>query len=265
LQGNLTDEVLTISLPLCNYHLLGDRSGYLLVDAGARGQYRMFAAALARQGIRPDQIKLIVVTHAHFDHVGNLHAIQSDCGCPVVAHVKEAEILREGKTVIPPGLDRVGKVLSPIGRRVPWLFGFKPVAGDHVSSDLSLPKEYGFAVTVVPTPGHTVGSVSVVQDTGTACVGDLMTSHWLVGRDLVCHFGDDEGTVYESWRALLRMDVHTFLPAHGNPISAVQIARRLAQRTVASGVPPFPGEGDTGLDGENRPVERGTRFQQTTR
>src|SRR4029077_4952342 len=54
-----------------SFALLGADGGVTLVDAGLRGAPRRLVRRLAAIGTRPDQVRCIVATHAHFDHVGD--------------------------------------------------------------------------------------------------------------------------------------------------------------------------------------------------
>ena len=98
---------LSILLGITNVYLLRGRWGWLLVDAGPRHWHRHLFRRMACWGLQPASIKLIVVTHAHFDHVGSLAAIRSRCGCPVAVHLAEADILRRGQAVVPPSLSLI--------------------------------------------------------------------------------------------------------------------------------------------------------------
>jgi glyoxylase-like metal-dependent hydrolase (beta-lactamase superfamily II) len=93
--------------------------------------------------------------------------------------------------------------------------------------DLSL-ASYGIPGSIVHTPGHTRGSVSVVLDTGEAIVGDLaMNAVPLRFGPGLPVIAEDWPTVLASWRMLLARGVTTVYPAHGKPFPAEVIRRAL--------------------------------------
>jgi glyoxylase-like metal-dependent hydrolase (beta-lactamase superfamily II) len=133
--------------------------------------------------MHPGDVKLIVVTHVHFDHVGSLSAIKAACRCPVVVHAKEYRLLKEAELVFPPGTNLSGKGTSLVANRLrgypPIMRGFKfaPVEAEIVVSGEVALEKFGVAGKIIPTPGHTAGSLSVLLADGEAFVGDLTANY----------------------------------------------------------------------------------------
>lgn len=208
----------------CSY-LLPGQAGYLLIDAGTRGKAAAFRRALSRARIAPRQIRLILVTHVHHDHVGSLKAIQNDCRCPVMVHRAEAGRLSRGEMALPPGMQPLTRGLIALATRHPRLvkrlLRFEPVTPDRVIDgplDLS---PFGFDAQALPTPGHTAGSLSVVTPAGQAFVGDLAINYLPGGRGpFYPPFGDNLQQIRDSWGTLLKMGATTIYPAHGKPFKA---------------------------------------------
>ena len=74
-------------------------SGCLLIDAGFPGEEKKVLDKLKELG-RTD-LKLIYITHAHFDHYGSAAALRRHTGAPIAVHAKDSAALAEGKTSIP--------------------------------------------------------------------------------------------------------------------------------------------------------------------
>ncbi|WP_418605392.1 MBL fold metallo-hydrolase [Georgenia sp. SUBG003] len=73
-----------------NCYLIEDDDGRLtVVDAGLPAFWPLLGAALRELGRRPRDIAALVLTHAHFDHVGVARRLQERLGVPVWAHEKE--------------------------------------------------------------------------------------------------------------------------------------------------------------------------------
>ena len=210
-----------IRLGLCNAYLILGEQGAVLVDTGQAGCASLFFRHLKNKGIRPHDVKLIVITHVHFDHVGNLKVLREHCGCPVAIHAKEAPLLRHGTVVFPRGTNLFGRVASSLGRSLAPLLKFASVEPDLLVSEEPSLERYGVSGIIAPTPGHTAGSLSVLLPDGTACVGDLAANH-LPGRlgPILPPFADNVAELFRSWRHLLDAGANTICPGHGRPFHA---------------------------------------------
>ena len=102
------------------------------------------------------------------------------------------------------------------------LVKFPPAHVDVVLGDdgLSL-ADYGITGRILYTPGHSMGSVSVLLETGDAFVGDLAMNEFPLrlspGLPI---FAEDMQKVKESWKKLLDEGARIIYPAHGKPFSA---------------------------------------------
>jgi len=199
----------------------GDRA--ILVDTGMPGDEQRIVKALRDLGIEPESLSLIVITHAHRDHTGGLAALREMTGAPVAVHDLEAGVLKEGidAPIVPNGL--IARVLVSLIRAP------KPLPG--VTADLTIRepldlRNYGVNGEIVPTPGHTPGSISLVLPNGEAIIGDLVM-RGLSPRPALPLLATSEDEVRESLQELIARGVTRFLAAHGGPFSVSDIERRL--------------------------------------
>ena len=87
---------------------------------------------------------------------------------------------------------------------------------------------YGIPGRVIYTPGHSIGSVSVLLETGDVFVGDLaMNKFPLRFSPGLPIFADDLRQVRQSWELLLNQGAKTVHPAHGKPFAAEIMQRAL--------------------------------------
>ena len=224
-----------IPLGTSNIYLIEDAGALIIVDAGNRHLAKRFFKKLDTYGIRPDQIKLIVITHVHFDHVGSLKAIKDTCQCPVAVHTSEAILLRNGTTVIPGGMNMLGKTLKKLGDHVllavPALFRFPAVEPEILVSDEMPLVDFGLAGKIIYTPGHTRGSLSLLLAGGEAFVGDLAVNYLPFNLSPIFPpFADDPEGLIRSWKMLLEKDAQTIYPGHGRPFSAQILRQKLSSR-----------------------------------
>ena len=149
-------------------------SGVILVDAGMPGQTEQILAALATHGVKPEAIRLILITHGHVDHIGSARALRERTGAPVAIHAGDAAALRgeEDLTESAVPTSRLFGALMRLGARLAPPGPESALEPDIVFDAAWRLDEYGVAGEVIPTPGHSPGSVSVLLDTGEAIIGD---------------------------------------------------------------------------------------------
>jgi glyoxylase-like metal-dependent hydrolase (beta-lactamase superfamily II) len=138
----LIHEVLPVGWLQCNCSILGDPETReaLVLDPG--DEVERVLEVLRRHALN---VRAIVSTHAHIDHVGGLQKLQQATGAPVLMHGDDLELYRHLDEqaawlgVPPPASARVDQLLRE-GDSVHW--------GKYSAS-------------VLHTPGHTPGSVSL--------------------------------------------------------------------------------------------------------
>ncbi|MFF8772525.1 MBL fold metallo-hydrolase [Kitasatospora sp. NPDC015120] len=222
------------------YLLLGRHP--VLVDAGTPGSGRRIVDQVAAHGVDPQDIRLLVVTHGHIDHFGSAAELRRLTGAPIAAHAADLGPYRTGRVrepYLPTG--PMGRLMARNPKLHEHTEPFEPDLLVHGESGLA---DFGVDGRVIPTPGHTAGSVSVLTDDGELVAGDLIANSFMGlirGRPANPPFHDDPLANLASLRAMLDLKPTRLHVGHGTPLDPARAARWAAaeqhrlQRRAARG------------------------------
>lgn len=211
----------TIQMGFDQCYLL-QSDGVIAVDAGAPGKGNNLLKTMAREGIDPKDLQLVVITHGHWDHIGSAKEIKESTGAEIAIHDCEAHWLEESLTPLSPGVTAWGRIFYAMHKKFMPFIKIPAVDVDIRLGDeeFSL-REYGIPGRVIHTPGHSYGSVSVLLDSGQAFVGDAAMNRLPLrltpGLPI---FAVDQVLLKQSWGLLLEEGAREIYPAHGKPFSA---------------------------------------------
>ncbi|WP_396903832.1 MBL fold metallo-hydrolase [Mycolicibacterium phlei] len=222
--SSVTDTVHFAYTDLVNWTLVADQTGVVLIDAGFPGHRDDVLASLRQLGFGPDDLRAILLTHAHVDHLGSAIWFAKNHGTPVYCHAAEVgHAKREYLEQVSP-LDVAKHIWQP--RFTTWTATIVRKGG-LVRDGIPTAQPYTEQVAAslpgtpraVPTPGHTGGHCSFVVD-GVLVSGDaLVTGHPVSTRSgpqlLPGLFNHDQRSCVRSLSALGLLDTEVLLPGHG--------------------------------------------------
>ncbi len=222
------------------YLLLGKRP--IIVDAGTPGSGHLIYDQVAAHGVDPKSISLIVVTHGHVDLFGSAAELRRLTGAPIAGHIADLSVYEAGRVTepyVPIGL--FGRLFVRSSRVRETTEPFEPNVLIRRETHLS---DFGVQARIMPTPGHTAGSVSVITDDGDLVAGDLVATPLLgliKGRPANPPFHDDRLGNLASLREMLALDPTKLHVGHGAPLDPGHVGRwaaaeqRRLDRLVARG------------------------------
>lgn len=153
-------------------YLIDDADGYTLIDTGLRSAAPKILRQLTASGRRPTDVRRILITHAHPDHVGGLPALRAATGAQVWASAIERPVIEGREPIpIPRGDQRTGlaRLIRPPHTVLP------PTPVDRELRDDELLGEVAGGLQVVFTPGHAPGHLAFWQpDQGILFCGDVI-------------------------------------------------------------------------------------------
>jgi len=199
---------------------LVQEDGIIMIDGGPPNKSAAFQERVRQLPIHPNDIRLIILTHGDFDHVGSARDIKLLTGANITIHENDKLNFENSIYNFPPGTSSWGRflrsVLNPI---LKITLKFQGGKSDIVLGNSDYPlNDFGINGNIVYTPGHTKGSVSVLLESGDAFVGCLAHNNlpFRFGPGLPI-FAEDIEQVKESWKSLIQRGARMIYPAHGNP------------------------------------------------
>ena len=129
--------------------IMSDR-GHILLDGALPQSAELIDRHIRRLGFRTEDVKLIVNSHAHFDHAGGIHALQHASGATVAASASGARALRQGEPTADDPQYGFGRPSN----------AFPAVSKVRVVRDGETLQVGPLSVTAHLTPGHTPGSTT---------------------------------------------------------------------------------------------------------
>ncbi|MBQ7774704.1 MAG: MBL fold metallo-hydrolase [Lachnospiraceae bacterium] len=164
------------------YIIHGDK-GAIMFDTGWAGTLPRMYQEFGEKAIRLSDIKYLLISHYHPDHMGIAQEI-ADKGVTILVMESQVEYLHASD-----------KVFEKDKR-----YAFRPI-DDKAAKVLAFSESRNFLQSlgiqgcIIPTPGHSDDSVSLILDEGAALVGDLYPLY-----ELEAH---EEPGVQESWELIL--------------------------------------------------------------
>jgi glyoxylase-like metal-dependent hydrolase (beta-lactamase superfamily II) len=236
-------DVSVLALP-CRYSvttLILAPSGVAIADLGSRTDVPLVLEALAALGRSPSEVRCIVPTHLHFDHVMGIDAFARRFGIPVALGTVAHDHVTTGRPLRFPDGPRLWRaILTWPMQGLPFLapediaqgrdFG-TPWGRDAFRAELAPPLRHGDPLpgfpgwTVLSTPGHSDDSICLHHaEAGFLVAGDTVRD--FCGGEFNPLLVDPEAM--ERTKSFLRtLPVDTVFPGHGPVLEGSEVLYRI--------------------------------------
>ncbi len=163
----------------CIYFIDAGNDATVMIDSGTGQGFDTLVKNIGIIGFSPKNVKALILTHCHIDHIGSANRFKTQFNCEIIAHEKDADAI-EGRNIEP-------TVASWYGVK------YSPVSIDRLlSKDVETLTFGDVSFVCLHTPGHTPGSISVYCD--------INGKRVLFGQDIHGPFDASFGSSMDDWR-----------------------------------------------------------------
>lgn len=205
-----------------NAYVIEDDDGLVLIDTGMPKKADRISESIHDMGRTVHEVRNILITHHHVDHVGSLTALGERSGATIHAPVVDAPVIRcEVPSPGPNHAKLSGRTLGPLlAKLAPDQPRCRVDRELHEGDHLDL----AGGIRVIATPGHTAGHASflIERDGGLMMAADAAGARGeKVGPPVGAIFGmftEDLEEAVRSFHKLAGFDFEVAITGHGNPV-----------------------------------------------
>lgn len=199
-------------------YLFQEADRLTLIDTGLAGSAKHVFAAIEAVGRKPEDLRQIVITHYHNDHIGSLADVVERTDAKVLAHTIDAPVVRGDRKAPGPTATGIMRLVLPLVER-----GQKEPKPSRVDWELEDGDEIELdgGARVLHVPGHTQGSIAIyLPKRRLLFAGDAAVNTLGLGPPSgpFGMFNEDKTQARESFRKLAELDFEVALFGHGAPL-----------------------------------------------
>lgn len=208
----MATQITTIKSGNVNCYLLTTDTGFVLIDTGYTNKRADVVKQLDNAGCQPGDLKLIIITHGDFDHIGNGAFLRNRYAVKIAMHSGDAGMSERGdmfwnRKSASPVVQMIVKLLARLSPADRFTADIALADGDDLSG-------FGLDAKVLSIPGHSQGSIGILTANGDLFCGDLFNNP---GKPAFNSIMDDLAVAHNSFEKLKSYLINTVYPGHGLP------------------------------------------------
>ena len=195
-----------------NSYLVKTNKGYILIDTGYSINRKDLEKQLEDVGCTFGGLKLILVTHGHFDHTGNCAFLREKYGAQIAMHKGDLGMVEKGNMFYNKNIIRraLGKIMLFFLMRGT----FEKFTPDILVEDKQDLTPYGLEAEIIHIPGHSKGSIGVLTSNNDLICGDLLTNIKKPQKNTLI---DNKEELEASVKKITSLEIGMVYPGHGKP------------------------------------------------
>ena len=192
-----------------NVYLLINGKELTVIDTGTSGNAQKTVAYIQKIGHQPADVKTIILTHFHMDHMGSAEELKDLTNAKVAAHTEDADYI-SGKKPFPKPKNILFRAVSSFVKPAPVQVDIILKEGDKISG-----------LTVIYAPGHTPGSIMLLdEERKVLFAGDTLRYDGKKVSGAPEQFTLDQNQAKESVAKVVTLKFDVMLTGHGEPLQA---------------------------------------------
>ena len=219
LKGKSEYKIHTVSSIWGNCYIIETEDDIFLVDTCEPGNLWRILRKIKKIG---KKLRLIFITHAHFDHYGNAKKLRDNTGALIAVHKLDAELISKGKSSVKyvRGGGRIGKLLLPLQNLIYNTPETKP---DIIVKEGYNLKKFGLDAVILHMPGHTAGHSALLLESKYIFVSDIiLIQPFLKIQD---YYSNDWSQLIDSFNRLKSIKPEIIFHGYGRPIKQHELKK----------------------------------------
>ena len=203
-----------------NCYLVQSGDAYFLIDTGMDKKQSDLVHELEAAGVRPGNLKLILLTHGDLDHSGNSAFLRERYGAPIAMHRGDLINVQTGDMFANKNTGLVAKTIVNLMFTITGLNKLAPFTPDLFLDDGQTLLNQGWDAIILHLPGHSKGSICILSSKGDLFCGDLLEN---TKKPAINTLGDDLNQLKANAEKLKNLSIQMVYPGHGKPFHFTEL------------------------------------------